>query len=409
MTTVTPRLAPPPGATTPALEPLYVDAGALLDRNLTGVGRFAARMIEALARRNPVRLFTTLPPGTCPPPHMLAAQDLLYWTEEIALEPVGEGVFPSGGDPDTDMQDWAQRMLRLPRRSMTLRDARKHAAIYCLLRPLHRMFRTELGLFHDFTPLLLPWGHAPETLHHFGALFGLTATQYDWVIANSQSTKSDASWLCDVPEDRVITQYPGPSMCVRHHAHTAPVQRSPRSILAVSALEPRKNGPFLLDWFLKTDVLEPGTELLWAGPKGWWASSKHTDELRRLAEQKTDRSIKLLGFVSDQQLCELYQRAALTVYPSLYEGFGFPVLDSLRHGTPVLSSFHSSLKEFDCPGVYYFDCCDKTSLDEAYLQMRNNQAKLQIDRADLERRFSWDRFAQTVITLAQPSFVPQIG
>src|SRR5262249_26877817 len=74
---------------------------------------------------------------------------------------------------------------------------------------------------------------------------------------------------------------------------------------------------------------------------------------------------RFLGMVPDARLCELYRRAAFTIYPSLYEGFGFPVLDALRHGTPVVSSFNSSLQEFAGPGGFYFDPCDPASLDAA--------------------------------------------
>ena len=116
---------------------------------------------------------------------------------------------------------------------------------------------------------------------------------------------------------------------------------------------------------------------------GWWATSNDVSELKQLARQRTDRKINLIGFVSDQQLCELYQRAGLTIYPSLYEGFGFPVLDSLRHGTPVLCSYNSSLKEFDCPGVFYFDACDASSLNEAYLSWLANPDNPPIDQDDL--------------------------
>ena len=71
--------------------------------------------------------------------------------------------------------------------------------------------------------------------------------------------------------------------------------------------------------------------------------------------------------VPDAALCRLYRRAGRTIYPSLYEGFGFPVLDSLRHGTPVLTSQNSSLREFTVPGVTFFDPCDAATLDAAWV------------------------------------------
>src|SRR5262249_27531201 len=156
---------------------------------------------------------------------------------------------------------------------------------------------------------------------------------------------------------RITTASPGPSLCVRSHASDCEIRRSNDLILVVSTLEPRKNGQFVLDWFQTTEVLDSETQMWWVGPRGWfWKPS---------IRGSGPRGVRFLGVVSDRRLCELYRRAAFTIYPSLYEGFGFPVLDSLRHQTPVVCGFHSSLQEFEGGGVHYFDPCSATSLDEA--------------------------------------------
>jgi glycosyltransferase involved in cell wall biosynthesis len=117
--------------------------------------------------------------------------------------------------------------------------------------------------------------------------------------------------------------------------------------------------------------------------------------MRRRAQ---GRLVEFLGVIPDGRLCEAYRQAAFTVYPSRYEGFGFPVLDSLWHGTPVLCSFNSSLQEFLGPGVFYFDACDPASLDTAYRQLQASQP-VTIDREALRQRFSWEILAQTVMEL----------
>jgi glycosyltransferase involved in cell wall biosynthesis len=103
--------------------------------------------------------------------------------------------------------------------------------------------------------------------------------------------------------------------------------------------------------------------------------------------------------VSDAELCRLYRQAAFTVYPSLYEGFGFPVLDSLLHDAPVLASFNSSLAELEGPGVFYFDPCDAASLDEAYCEMMSF-GPIAIDHNRLRQRFSWSELARVALALA---------
>ncbi len=366
--------------------PIYVEASVLLTPHLTGIGRFAARLVEALARLRPVRLINTIQGEHAR--NMKLSRALLC----------GQEVEVSGVDlpaADTDVDWWVRRLFHRPHLRHDPQFAKRCAILYTMLRPAERHFRTELCLLHDFTAVIMPNAHVSETKEHFGRLFTSHASLCDKLVANSYSTRADAAWLCSVPNDDVVVGYPGPTLCIHQHAHTAPVARSHNIFLVVSTLEPRKNGKFLLRWFLNTDVLPPDAELWWAGPRGWLCDFS---KWRKKSGGK-QRVVRFLGMVPDRRLCELYQRAACTVYPSLYEGFGFPVLDALRHGAPVLCSLNSSLKEFAGPGVFYFDPCDQASLDDAYCRYLEN-ARVTIQRDDLDNRFSWTGLARKVVSLA---------
>lgn len=354
--------------------PIYIDYGPLREQHLTGIGRFTARLVEALVRRRPVCLFSTEGWGDLP----LTAADV--------------------PDTDADLARWARRLLRRPRQRHDSATASRAPAIYTALRPAERHFRRELGILYDFTTLLLPWVHAEVTRMHFGNFFGEAATSCDQLLAISHATKHDASWLCALPNEQVVVGYPGPSLCVHHHACAKPVTRRDDVILVVSTLEPRKNGPFLLDWFCETDALPPGMELWWVGPKGWWASRAWLADVGRKRQGKSGRRVRLVGKVSDRRLCQLYQRAAFTIYPSLYEGFGFPVLDSLLHGAPVACSYNSSLKEFDGQGVVFFDPGDPATVDDACRELLSARP-VPLDVAGLRARYSWDALADTVLKM----------
>ena len=97
--------------------------------------------------------------------------------------------------------------------------------------------------------------------------------------------------------------------------------------------------------------------------------------------------------VSDAALCKLYRTAGWSIYPSLYEGFGFPVLDALRHGTPVLASGNSSIREFDSPGLHLFDPCDASTVDDAWRALQA-EGPVEIPRGPLDRLYSWDNVAR---------------
>jgi glycosyltransferase involved in cell wall biosynthesis len=352
--------------------PFYVDAAPLREARLTGIARFVARLIEAMARRRRLHLFL---PGL---------------THDVPLDAAR---LP---DQALGVDEWVRCLWKLPRRKHSRAQAQASTGLYTVLRPETRYFRKEIGIFYDFTPFVLPDCHAESTRQNFGAFFGKTSALCDRVVAISQSTRRDAGWLSGTAPEKVIVGYPGPSLCVHRHLANKNVRRRSNVLLVVAALEPRKNGPFVLDWFLRSAALPADLELWWVGPRAWWARAEHLQELET---KQGSRKVHFLGMVPDSRLCELYQEATFSIYPSLYEGFGFPVLDSLMHGAPVLCSFNSSLEEFRCPGVHYFDAGDARTLDAAWLEA-SAPAQEQINEESLRHRFSWDRLARQVLDLA---------
>ncbi|HKM52065.1 MAG TPA: glycosyltransferase [Isosphaeraceae bacterium] len=163
--------------------------------------------------------------------------------------------------------------------------------------------------------------------------------------------------------------------------------------LVVSTIEPWKNAGFLFDWFQKTTLLPPDMELWWVGKLGWMISRA---ELQRMAHPAGGRRVRFLGNVSKARLCRLYQKAGWSIYPSRYKGFGFPILDSLRHGTPVLSSCTSSMGQFDHPGVFFFDPQDPATVDLAWQRLQAAKP-VTIPQARLDELYNWDLVARALL------------
>lgn len=347
---------------------VYVDANPMYDRHLTGIGRYTARVALALAG---------------------CGADVRFFSMEREVHPPAD----LDWSPDQDLKEWGHRVWK--GKIDLLRDIPDGAmSLWTCTRPTERNFSFEVSVLYDFTPLVVPWTHSEETKRNFQYFFGKGLMSSDAAIAISHNTKADAGWLCDMPQERVVVSHPGPTICVEKHLHEAPVTRRPNVGLVVSTLEPRKNAYFLLEWFRSTDTLPEGTELWWVGPMGWLMSRK---ELKAYEKLK-GRRIRFLGVVSDRKLCELYQRVGWSVYPSLYEGFGFPVLDSLRHGTPVIASANSSIREFQSPGLYLFDPHDPSSLDRAF-RAHLAASPVAIPREPLEEEFNWKRVGETILDL----------
>jgi glycosyltransferase involved in cell wall biosynthesis len=345
---------------------IYIHAEPFSWTWFAGIPRYTARLSMALAAHVPVRFFDEgwelLPPRK------------LIWSQ------------------DQDLEQWGRRIWQGRRQPLETPPA-DCIGLYCSTRPGKRIFPYEASILHDFCPLVVPWAFPDAARDVYEKPLTEDILASDLVVSDSHSTKADAAWFSALDPERIVVAPPGPSLCVATHRHRGRVARSDRIGLVVSTIEPRKNAGFLFDWFHKTTLLPPDMELWWVGKLGWMTSQA---ELQRMANPPGGRRVRFLGNVSDARLCRLYQKAGWSIYPSRYEGFGFPILDSLRHGTPVLSSGTSSMGEFDHPGVFFFDPQDPATVDLAW--QRFQAAKpVTISQARLDDLYNWDLVARALL------------
>jgi glycosyltransferase involved in cell wall biosynthesis len=170
-------------------------------------------------------------------------------------------------------------------------------------------------------------------------------------------------------------------------------------VLAVGTLEPRKNLPALIAAFAALPpAVRDAHELVLVGAIGW-----DTDET--LAAVAQHRSlVRQLGHVPDEDLAALYRGAALFAYPSLYEGFGLPVLEAMAAGAPVLTSNLSSLPEVAGDAALYVDPRDVGSIAgglERGLTDRDAAAALAARGRERAAAFSWDRHAREMLDVIE--------
>jgi glycosyltransferase involved in cell wall biosynthesis len=170
-------------------------------------------------------------------------------------------------------------------------------------------------------------------------------------------------------------------------------------VLAVGTLEPRKNLPRLVQAYtMLGESLQREHPLVVVGELGW-QTGETVAALRSLGERA-----RVLGHVSDAALAELYRRCGAFCYPSLYEGFGLPVLEAMAAGAPVVTSNVSSLPEVGGEAVEYADPFDAQSIAAALERVLASPAR----RAELAAagraragEFSWDATAETVAGVLQ--------
>ena len=154
-------------------------------------------------------------------------------------------------------------------------------------------------------------------------------------------------------------------------------------LLAVGTLEPRKNLRRLLAAFAASAQELPDHHLVVAGPVGWGPALRPTYESVR---------VKLAGPVDDVTLHGLYDAADGLAYPSLYEGFGLPVLEAMAHGTPVLTSDRSSLPEVAGDAALLVDHDDEDAIAAGLVRLVGDQAlraRLAVAGRRRAARYTW--------------------
>lgn len=173
-----------------------------------------------------------------------------------------------------------------------------------------------------------------------------------------------------------------------------------RFVLSVCTLEPRKNIIQLLRAFAQLRKKGIDCPLVHTGAKGWLC-----EEIFAEAEHlNLGSSVRFLGRVSLQDLISLYNSATVFAYPSLYEGFGIPVLEAMACGCPVVTSNVSSIPEVIGDAGIMIDPDDEESLAAALRQVLDNPDKAETMRkSGIERakRFSWERCARETLSVYQ--------
>jgi glycosyltransferase involved in cell wall biosynthesis len=183
---------------------------------------------------------------------------------------------------------------------------------------------------HDMTCWLMPELHTEANVRADRTFAENILRRADGLIAVSENTRQDAIELLGIAPEKIETIYSG---VAEEYFDAQPAKRDRPYVLYVGTIEPRKNLDTLLDaWKL----LRPDCELVIAGPEGW--GSEQT--LKRIREEAT-----YLGYVPEADLPGLVAGATVFVYPSLYEGFGFPVVQAMAAGVPVVTSNTSCLPE----------------------------------------------------------------
>jgi glycosyltransferase involved in cell wall biosynthesis len=237
---------------------------------------------------------------------------------------------------------------------------------------------------HDMAPLIYPELHHPKIVRVFKRRLGLAWKNRAKIICVSQNTKKDFLKFYNFPEDN-ITVIPEAAVITPKTLEKKITPSQKPYLLTVSSLNPRKNIKRLIMAFEDFSREYPDYQLLVAGSFGW--GEKYTNQ----------KKITFLGKVDDNQLANLYANADIFVYPSLYEGFGLPLLEAMSFGCPVVGSNTSSLPEIVGQAGILVDPQNVQSITQGIkkaLKCKGKLSKLALQQAV---KFSWEKCARETL------------
>lgn len=338
-----------------------------LSGSLTGIGRYTHELLKAMVALRPNQRWLALS-------HQPIHPDVKI--PEVIETLCSNWSFPADGVV------WSQTALPILLRKIRpsiFWSPRHHLPMWGVPKNVKLMLTV-----HD-----LVYKHFPQTMRTSNLwaerlLFDRSLKRADSVMAVSRFTKKEIESTFP-SEARKVTVVPGATFS---NSDIAQIDIPSNFILAVGTLEPRKNLDKLIQAFHRLPShLKQQYKLVIAGGTGW---------RNAVQESQLDSDIMFTGYISDSQLNFLYSKAACFVFPSLYEGFGLPVLEAFRHGTPTIVSSAASLPEVAGKGALLIDPYDIDDISHKIQQVLTNPVlRLQLQEQALaqESLFSWESSA----------------
>ncbi len=379
-----------------------VDARVLMDKQYSGVSEYAANLLSEILRQDRESKYSLFYNNRQP-----QENKLIIWKKD-------NSEIKGLHYPNKFFNYFLQKVLARPKIDVFLGGAD------ILFSPHLNFLRTSnktklVVTVHDLSFLRYPeFFSRRKNFWHSALGIKKLLTRADKIVAVSQNTKHDLVEVLGLPEEKIKVIYSGNNFRQVAEQNQVQIQDyglsdsflnkhqlKPGFILFLGNVEPRKNIISLIRAYELLRQRHPelsGKQLVIAGKRGW--KSRPIFAAGKSSPYYQD--IKFLGYVSDQEKRMLYQSARIFVYPSFYEGFGFPPLEAISFDLPTVSSNVSSLPEVLGKAALLIDPFNVAEISEAMeIALTDELIRARLIALGKEQvlKFSWKKTAQEYLEL----------
>ncbi|MFA6514420.1 MAG: glycosyltransferase family 1 protein [Patescibacteria group bacterium] len=371
-----------------------VDIRVLMDKNYSGISEYTANLLSEILkqdRENKYKLFYNSSKGH--------EARLDYWAKDNSK------LFATSY-PNKIFNYFLQRICSRPKLDKILGGTDIFFAPHFNF--LNVSHKTKLIVtVHDLSFLRYPeFFSKRKNFWHKALRIKKLLNRADRIVAVSENTKHDLMELLSIPAEKIKVIYSGnncqeiitPQEKITDFLEKKNLKNG--FILSVGNIEPRKNISGLISAYnkLRNKYPEIKNQLVLAGAKGW----KYKKVFSDWAKSPYKEDIKFLGYISIQEKEMLYSSAAVFVYPSFYEGFGFPPLEAMVFGLPVVSSNVSSLPEVLGKAALLINPFKPEDIAEA-IKLILTDANIRTDLIEAGKvraaMFTWEKASQEYLKL----------
>lgn len=351
-----------------------------------GIGRYVRELVSALARQDSITLYKLFVSGASVSQRPLSLNKNFVWK-------------PTSIPPKWLARVWYRVGIPLPIECFVGKIDLYHATDF-VLPPTLPATRTLLTV-HDLSFVRVPEAASPNLKAYLDQVVPSSVKRADHILADSEATRNDLIELYGVVEDHITVLLSGVDARFKNICDSDFLMTTRNKyglgttpyIFSIGTVQPRKNYGRLIQSLAHLRSSGYDINLVIAGGRGWLEDPIYEN----IRTNKMEKYVHFIGFADEVDLPALYSAAYCFAFPSLYEGFGLPVLEAMACGTPVITSNVSSLPEVAGDAAIMIDPYDVDALTHALRQLLGDQELYQtlikkgFERAKL---FTWEKSAR---------------